>query len=235
MSRLITIIFLYFFVISSSMNNPALAQERVRKYNYEDFTRLEVGYGMHLAVKQSGTFGISVKADEDDFKRLRVEKKGTTIKFSMEKSFFHPRTGDIYIIVSMPLLNSLSLSGGSTAELSMNSPSNSFSADLSGGSRLKGNFTCADVSFELSGGSRVILSGKGNNLKADGSGGSLFNLKDFLVKNVNVSLSGGSEATLNMNGKLNTHQSGGSKVTYYGKAVLGNTSFSGGSSIRSGN
>lgn len=78
------------------------------------------------------------------------------------------------------------------------------------------------------------LKGKGENLNADGSGGSKIRLKDFSVKNVNADLSGGSTVWVNMNGTLNSDQSGGSRLYYYGNMSLGNTSFSGGAGISKG-
>jgi hypothetical protein len=88
--------------------------------------------------------------------------------------------------------------------------------------------------LELSGGSWVEISGNGKNLSVDGSGGSNFKLKNFSVENVNAELSGGSQVVITMNGELNTDQSGGSHLTYYGKASIGNTDFSGGSGVSKG-
>jgi hypothetical protein len=99
---------------------------------------------------------------------------------------------------------------------------------------LGGELTCGNASFDVSGGGKVRLSGEGANLNIEGSGGAMFRLKEFSVKNVNADLSGGTHATININGTLNTDQSGGSRIVYYGNMNLGNTDFSGGSGINKG-
>lgn len=207
--------------------------QETRKYDFKDFSKVEVSHGMHVKITQSDNYSIEVKASERDFKHLEVDKDGQTLEFTMDH-FYNHRQDDIYINITMPKLAALNLSGGSMGQIAMSSGSDNFSSHLSGGSKLKGKIDCGRISIGLSGGSWVGLTGTGGNMKIDGSGGSIFKLKDLAVKNVDAELSGGSQAEINMNGKLNTDQSGGSKITYYGNAVMGDTDFSGGSSVTSG-
>jgi len=214
------------------------ASDRSTKtYNYKDFTAVEVSSGMHLTVTQSDSYSIEVIADQEDFKYLKVEKDGNALKFYFERNFFSFNWGrhhKVEVNIKMPALTGADLSGGSTGNITMNVPSKKFSAELSGGSQIKGDLKCANIQLELSGGSVVELSGDGKNLKVDGSGGSIFNLKNFAVGDVDADLSGGSQVTVTMNGTLNTEQSGGSHITYYGNASLGDTDFSGGSGVSKG-
>lgn len=210
----------------------ASAQE-TRKFDYKDFNTVEAGYGMHVQITQASNYSIEVKASKRDFEHLKVEKHGGTLSFTM-KGWFNHRQDDITITITMPKLTGISLSGGSKGIITMSNPSDNFEGELSGGAKLKGTLKCANASFELSGGSWVSLQGNGNNLKVDGSGGSSFKLKDFKVNNVNTELSGGSEAEVNMNGRLNADQSGGSRVVYYGNATMGTTDLSGGASVSKG-
>jgi hypothetical protein len=210
-----------------------ISAQETRNFVYKDFSKVEVGYGMHVQVTQSGSYSVEVKASERDFDHLKVDKHGNSLDFTM-KGWFNHRQDDIYITITMPKLTAMDLSGGSMGIITMENPSDNFEAGLSGGSKLKGTLKCANTSFGLSGGSWVYLKGSGNNLEIDGSGGSTFKLKEFAVKNVNSELSGGSEAEVNMNGKLNTDQSGGSRVVYYGNAAMGKTDLSGGASVNKG-
>ncbi len=209
-----------------------------KTYDFKDFTSVEVGSGMLLTITQSDSYSIEVNADKKDFDHLRVEKKGSTLKFYLKNSFFSffgHRHGRIEVNIKMPSLTGLDLSGGSIGNITMDESSKRFNAGLSGGSSLKGNLNCKNISMGLSGGSKVEISGKGNDIKLEGSGGSIFKLKDFSVGNVDAELSGGSHVTITMNGTLNTDQSGGSRIVYYGNAILGNTDFSGGSGVTKGN
>ncbi|MGA7719572.1 MAG: head GIN domain-containing protein [Ignavibacteriaceae bacterium] len=214
------------------------ASDRITKtYNYKDFSAVDVSSGMHLKVTQSDSFSIEVIADQDDFKYLRVEKDGNSLKLYIKRdSFFFDwgRHNKIEVNIKMPSLIRLELSGGSIGNINMDVSTTKFSAELSGGSSINGNLKCGKIEMELSGGSVAELYGQGKNLKVDGSGGSIFKLKNFEVNDVDADLSGGSVVEITMNGALNTEQSGGSHLTYFGKASLGNTDFSGGSGISKG-
>ena len=214
-----------------------LFASETKTYDFKDFTSVEVGSGMLLTVTQSNSYSVEVIADQKDFEHLKVEKKGNTLSFNIKNSifsFFGHRHNRIEVNIKMPSLTGLDLSGGSLGNITMDVPSKNFRAVLSGGADLNGNLNCANIHLELSGGSKIEISGKGNDINLEGSGGSIFKLKEFSVDNVNVDLSGGTHATVTMNGTLNTQQNGGSRLVYYGNAKLGDTDFSGGSGVTKG-
>lgn len=215
------------------INYKGTFAEETKKYDFTDFTGVSVGWGMNLKIEQSDTYSIEVKTSSENLKYLKVEKYGRILKFYIDKHSWHKR-GNIYVSITMPELTELNLSGGSDGKIKMDVSGKPFSADLSGGSEIHGNLKCADIDLELSGGSEVTLNGKGDDLKMEGSGGSEFKMKDFSVANVDADLSGGSEVAITMHGKLNVDASGGSEVTFYGKAEYGRSSLSGGSEIRQG-
>lgn len=235
MKRIILSIFpaLLLFVLSAK----ALASE-TKTYDFKDFTSVEVESGMLINVTQSNSYGIEVTADKKDLDQLHVEKSGNTLRFYFKHgffSFFGHRRDRIEINIKMPSLTGIALSGGSKGNITMDVSSKKFNAEVDGGSILSGNLKCGNISFDLSGGSKVDLSGSGNDLKIEGSGGSIFNLREFSVNNVNADLSGGSHVKVTMNGKLNSDLSGGSRIVYYGSASLGENDFSGGSGVTKGN
>ena len=229
----ILMIFTFIFLVS-----VAYASDRTTKtYSYKDFTEVEVSSGMHLTVTQSNSYSIEVIADQEDFKNLKVERDGNAVKFYFKHDFFSFNWGKhhkVEVNIKMPALTGTDLSGGSIGNITMDVSSKKFNADLSGGSTINGNIKCGNIELELSGGSVAEFSGNGKNLKVDGSGGSIFKLKNFNASDVDADLSGGSQVTITMNGTLNTEQSGGSHLTYYGKAELGDTDFSGGSGVSRG-
>jgi hypothetical protein len=211
----------------------SFAGEVTKKYDYKDFGKVSAGYGMYVEITQSDSYSIEVSADEKDLQYLKVEKDGDELEFYFDKRNYRKRD-NINIKITMPALTGLDLSGGSRGKIEMDVQSKDFDCDLSGGAILKGSLKCADLVCDLSGGSQITLKGNSRNAEIDGSGGAIFHLKDFSVSDAKISLSGGSQVSIDMNGRLDASQSGGSQITYYGKADLGNTSFSGGSSIRKG-
>ncbi len=231
MKKLATILFAMSIFLAGTTSIFS-ADRTTKKYDYKDFSKVEAGSGMLLNINQSSSYSISVNADQEDFEYLKVEKKGNSLMFYIDKNNYH-RHGEIRISIEMPSLTGIDLSGGAQGKLSMDTKEN-FEGELSGGAEISGKLSCKDINFEISGGSVINLSGTASDLTADASGGSIYHLKDFSVKNVDVDLSGGARMEINMNGTLNVDASGGSKVVYYGKAKLGSTDFSGGSGISQG-
>jgi len=213
---------------------PFLSAE-TRDLNFSGFTGVSVGWGLNLDITQGPDFRVQVTGDSEDLDELRVEKDGDVLTFSHKSRWGNwNRRSKLSVDIVMPALTSLNLSGGSKGRISMDVASKSFSAELSGGSELNGELRCRDVKLSLSGGAQLHLAGQGGNLTIDGSGGSTCDTKEFAVQNVDSELSGGSNATINMNGELNADQSGGSEIIYYGNATLGRTDSSGGSRIKKG-
>lgn len=233
--KVFSLVILLLFVTASN----AFGGDKTKTYDIKDFTGVSVGNGMHVTVTQSDSYSISITADEKDFEDLLVEKRVHNLQIHFDRSgwgwFGHHRRGDVEIKITMPELRGIDLSGGAEGYITkMDIGSKSFGAETSGGAELSGTLSCGNISVETSGGSKVELSGQGENLNAEGSGGSRIKMKNFEVKNVNADLSGGSTVWINMNGTLNSDQSGGSHLYYYGNVSLGNTSFSGGAGISKG-
>lgn len=207
--------------------------EETKKFDITDFVAVDVGWGMHLKVTQANDYSIEVRAEEKDFKYLKVEKEGNSLRIYIDKKNYR-MDDDVYINITMPELTAISLHGGALANVKMDVSGKAFTGELSGGAQLRGELKCSDIDLSLSGGSQAALNGNAGDLSADGSGGSVFKLKEFAVRNVEAELSGGSVVFVRMNGKLNVDASGGSQVKYYGSASIGKMDFSGGAGVTEG-
>lgn len=227
---------LYIMAIAAMLvfvSGHAFAQEK-KTFGNTGFSVVEAGWGMYITISQGSSYSVEVEADKRDMEVLKVKQSGSSLEFYIDKSNYR-KHGDVIITIKMPVLTGISLSGGSHGKISMNIASKSFDGELSGGAELKGSLQCGNISLDCSGGSVVTLNGKGKNLSVEASGGSVFNLKDFSVYDVNADLSGGSSIAVTANGTISSDQSGGSHITYYGKAKMGSNDFSGGSGISKGN
>jgi len=224
---------LYLFLSVLLIQGISLANEITKKYDFKDFTEVNVSRGMNVSIMQSDSYSVEVTAEQEDIDHLKVEKDGDALSFFTAKERYSFKE-DVRITINMPSLTAIHLSGGSEGNLTMDISSKSFAAGLSAGSELKGELSCGNIILALSGGSEITLKGKGSDAEISGSGSSTFNLKEFSVRNVNSQLSGGSIIKITMNGTLNTMQSGGSNIVYYGKVDLKNTMFSGGSGVEKG-
>ncbi|MEJ2272457.1 MAG: DUF2807 domain-containing protein [Candidatus Bathyarchaeota archaeon] len=112
----------------------------------------------------------------------------------------------------MPAINRVELSGGTQGKVENFISSNPFSVELSGGSQLTGKGSARELTVDASGGRQLFFS-------------------KYLAQNANIELSGGSQATINIDGTLNANLNGGSQLFYYGNPILGEIERSGGSQI----
>jgi hypothetical protein len=105
--------------------------------------------------------------------------------------------------------------------------------ELSGGARgsVAGFNSSHDFTISASGGGMVEIGGEAVGLTIDASGGSQLDLSGFHVANAHVEMSGGGQATVNLDGRLDATLSGGSHLFYVGNPTMGDINTSGGSTV----
>jgi len=182
-----------------------------RTFDFSDFTAVDVGGGFRVEITQSSSYSVRITADNNTFDYMDVYKADNALTIGLRSGFSFRRV-TLKAQISMPNLYALVLSGGTqgTAEEFISTQ---------------------DFNMVLSGGSNLKLEGAANNLNLVATGGSRSDLSDFPVHNATVLLSGGSQATVNMDGTLNANLSGGSQLQYIGTPTMGDISVSGGSAI----
>jgi len=221
-----------------------------KTYDFSDFNRVEVGSAFEVDIAQSGSYSVSVTADDNLFDYILVSKRGSTLKIRLKTAHYiatHTKAE-----ITMPELRGLELSGASkgtisgfssteNAEIEVSGASSvnleNISAgdvkfNISGASKVAGDLTSSDVDFDISGASTVELEGSAKDIDVNASGASYVKLADFTVRNAGVKLSGASNGTVNLDGRLDTDLSGASNLKYIGEPTMGDIDTSGSSSIR---
>ena len=176
--------------------------------DFTDFTIVEAGSGFEVEITQSDSYSVNITADDNLFDYLEVSKTGNTLIIGFKKVVI----GTLEAEITMPDLHGLKFSEGvyGTAD----------------GFTSSHNFT-----LSMSGGSCITLRGAADDLTISGSGGSCFNLSDFPVNDITFSLGGGSQATVNLDGRLIGDASGGSHLKYLGNPTAVTVNTSGGSTV----
>lgn len=172
-----------------------------KTYEFQDFSAIDAGYGFNIAVTQGNEYSISVSVDDNVLDRLDVRKDGDTLKISLDPGGYTRM--NLVAKITMPSLNSIEFSGGTHGEIS-------------------GFTSTRDFEVDLSGGSWVIIEGSAGDLVMDASGGSHFDFSEFTVNDADVKLSGGSNGSVYVGGRLDADLSAGSHLDYYGDPELGN-------------
>jgi len=223
---------------------------------FDGFTSLEIGSAFKVEITRSETFSIIISADESLFDLVEVSQSRDTLKIYLNPRHiftdFTLGAKTLKAEISMPALYELELSGASQGTITGFKSTQDFSlvvsgasdletvnitvgdaeCEISGASRLSGNLTATDIKFEVSGASSIELAGSADDIIFNVSGASRIDLADFPADDVAVGLSGASEATINVKGRLDTNLSGASRLYFYGNPTMGETSVSGASTIK---
>lgn len=220
-----------------------------KTYDFTDFTGVEVGHAFELEVTPADNYSVTITARQGVLDHVDVTKSGSTLKIDTD-TWFLTWHSNPKVTITMPSLQRVDLSGAAQGEargfrsasdfevelsgasdLDLDMEVGAFKADISGASSLSGNLEATSSDIELSGASNATLTGTGGDLVINASGASRDNLTGYTGNDASVELSGASSAELTVNGRMDVHLSGASKLEYFGDATLGSIEISGASDL----
>jgi len=203
----------------------------VLKKNVTDFDKLRISHTFDARIDYGREYSVVVKVDENLKDYLIVKKKGNTLVVGMENGHSY-RNSHLEVAITMPDIRKLGISGASTAAIDGFDFDHDMHVGLSGASQIVGTIKTGDLKMNLSGASDVTLKGTGRNLSINASGASTVRMDDFSVMDADLNLSGASKCLLNVDGEMDIHASGASKVKYCGKGQINSIDISGASKVR---
>ena len=224
-----------------------------KELQFTDFRVIQIGSTFQAAITYSSSYRVSVTMDDNLFDYLQVSKEGEVLSIGLKPGYeYRYLSSTLRAEIQLPDLYelqiggasrgtvqgfdsshklSLLLSGASSAEIADTSVGD-IEVEISGASRLGGRMVGnGEARFTVSGASTATLQGKADTLVVECSGASHVELSDFPVHDANVNLSGASQATINLDGRLDADLSGASTLLYQGEPTLGDISVTGGSTI----
>lgn len=226
------------------------------KKDFTNFTALDISSAFEVDITQSSTYSVEISADEDLFDYIEVTQTGSKLKIYLSpRHIFTDFTLGNRVLrakISMASLHELEISGaskgtvtgfqsasplklnvsGATTLKLTNITAGDTECEVSGASKLTGNLTAGRADFNVSGASSMELSGVTNDMEIEVSGASRADLEKFQAGNVDVALSGASQATVYVNEVLDIEVSGASRLYFVGNPTLGETDISGASTIK---
>ena len=245
------IVLLPIFLLACNINS---GPSETKQFSYTDFTNIQIGSPFEVEITPSDSYSISVTAPEKVFQYIKIEKDGNTLEASIDWGaafwlnwgFKRPK-----ILISMPELNILDVSGASSVTAEGFKSSNDFqlvlsgastaavdievndiSMVVSGASHLNGHLLGHEVKLNVSGASNVDLSGTVNNMNLQVSGASSTPLDDLTVNDARIEVSGASRAVTAATGKLDVFLSGASTLEYTDSPMLGTIDVTGASTLK---
>jgi len=239
-------------ILSGWANIDREATMAAKEFDLMDFTGIDIGGAFEFEIMQADSYKVTVIAD--DFLHMRVEKQNNTLVIRRQGiEWFAPFHSQPKIIVSAPALSELNISGASHGKIenfhsdkdlsitlsgashmeSRNVSAGKLELKVTGASGLSGDMkTAGDSRMETSGASGIELSGTGTNVVMKVNGASKALLGQFPLQNADLEISGASNVTINVNGKLDANVSGASNLVWSGTPIMGDIQTSGASSLR---
>jgi hypothetical protein len=230
---LLIVLFIAFtFMVSCSVVGSGTIDVKTLSPTPKGFTNVQLSNAFKYNIEYSTDYKVKVRADDNLFDYLVVERTGDTLSLGLEPgSTYHNISMEADI--QMPMLEQLSLSGACSGNIGEFNDLDKFALKISGASKVESGIikVNGDSMFKLSGSSYAKLSGSADNISINVSGASKLDLSDFTVENANIDISGASKVILNASGKINGSISGASTLHYYGDPVIGDLTVSGASSF----
>lgn len=202
-----------------------------KEEDFKGVTSVVVENSFEVQIVKSDSFSTVITADDNVMDHVQVSKSGETLRIRLDRGGISNAT--LEANVTLPNLRKLRLTGATKGTVSGFKSSDDLDIDVARASSLTGDIKAGDIDVNVAGASKVTLKGSGKELIVRGSGAIEIDLKEFVVNDAEVKLSGASTASLNAEGLISpVNLSGASNVTYTGSATLDNINTSGASKIR---
>ncbi|MEL7147907.1 MAG: PspC domain-containing protein, partial [Bacteroidota bacterium] len=155
-----------------SLNNYTGSTENI---NIAGFNSIEANGIFDIEIKQGNTFSVEAKGANRSMKKVNFYKSGDALVLEFNKGrswFWKGRNQEkIGVIITMPELNSIDLSGTSSVYI-RSFDIDDLSIDLSGAASLEGDVIAKEIDIEISGATKLTLRGTSDLLQVDLDGAS---------------------------------------------------------------
>ena len=178
----------------------------------EKFDKIHVKSGIDLIVSQEDVTSVTVETDENIQGVISTKVENGVLIISCDTSYNTARSPKVR--VSLPIINSLKSSSGSTIKSGNTLKSTSLTVDSSSGSEIEIDVEADYISLEASSGSEITASGKALKAETSSSSGSDINAEKLMANDVFAQASSGSSTTVYPILSLKAKASSGSDVSY---------------------
>jgi hypothetical protein len=179
----------------------------------EDFTGIEVSRGIEVEITQNTSKTIEVKADDNIIEYILTTVEDGTLLITLDKSIKNSSTKKV--MVSMPIIESLRTSSGSSIESRNTLVVSKIEVKASSGSDIELKVEAENIQCESSSGSDIMIEGKALKLETSSSSGSDIDAKNLLTNDVIANSSSGSSISVHPILSLNAKASSGGDIIYY--------------------
>jgi phage shock protein PspC (stress-responsive transcriptional regulator) len=206
---------------------------RKRLNDPSGFTEVEVHGALRVAVRQGSSYQVEAAGRTEDLDELRLDTSGDRLVVRQRGSFLSGFAGSkhpILVVITMPQLDQLKLSGACQSDVSGFSEAN-LALDISGASTARLDVRVPRLELDMSGACSAELSGSADDLRIDGTGVCQVSGLNLQTQRATIDLGGMSQARVRTSEQLTVDLSGSSSVRYAGRPGRIEKDLSGSSSL----
>jgi hypothetical protein len=212
----------FLFSCDKRDDSPVIEKE----FAFNGFNRINAGEQFNLTLTKGNSFSIKAKGPSNSVNDIDMTVANNIL--SIQYDHFENRRPKIDIVITLPLLVQLNLSGAATGSINgFQDVNNVIRAVLSGASVCTFNGAGVNTQMDLSGASRFTITGTTASLSGNLSGASKLYAYDLVAADADISASGGSQAWIRVMQNFYAEASGGSRIYYKGNPTLKNIQTSG--------
>jgi phage shock protein C len=175
----------------------------------DNFKEIEGDGDVKIIVRIGEAWKVQIMGD--DREEVEVERSGDRLVLSSEEEL----EDDTYVLIDMPSLEKIKLSGAAEAEL-FDFSGDVLNLDCSGASYVLFKGKANRINSEGSGASKLVLNGSARSLYHEGSGASHLEAESLDAQQVDIQMSGAAHAEIKVIESLEAKSSGASSIVYSG-------------------
>ncbi|HEV7381309.1 MAG TPA: PspC domain-containing protein [Dyadobacter sp.] len=190
--------------------------EFVKQFSVPDFQKIDMGGAYAISIRRGDEFKVSADGEESDVEDLTVKVENGTLIVKRKSGFnlFENRKWNrIGVVITMPTVEELSLSGANKARISGFDNLNKLNISISGASKTDIDVTVKELTMDLTGASKATLRGRAESANLDLTGACKLDATGMQITKADVDASGASKAQLGTIRDIRKSTSGASKIS----------------------
>ncbi|MEO9891118.1 head GIN domain-containing protein [Aurantibacter sp.] len=205
-------------------------------YSVPEYSKIKVSNAFNTYVTFSDTEeSIRIEANENVHDRVIVQRDGNSLVIRLKNITNVKGNATLNAYITTKHINEFDMNGASSLFLENQWNIENGSVELSGAADFIGEIVANQLELDLRGASAANIYGQIGSLHADLSGSSDIRDYDLSVDNLNLDMTGASEAYLSVNKTIDIEASGASELNFKGNATIARKKLSGASEIKNKN